>query len=99
MSYTRILATNFRRGRWCATGQCIAVQCQRVRTQKPISRLAECPPDHDDFRSNRAKIMNVIDSSSLEHDVIQKSPRTFRHDALEISTIARFACAKRKAAT
>src|SRR6185503_2348555 len=38
--------------------------------------------DHDDFGSNRSKIMNVIDSNSLEHDVVRKPLRTFRHHAL-----------------
>jgi hypothetical protein len=38
--------------------------------------------DHDDFGSNRSKIMNVIDSHSLEHDVVRKPLRTFRHHAL-----------------
>jgi hypothetical protein len=38
--------------------------------------------DHDDFGSNRSKIMNVIDSDSLEHDVVRKPLRTFRHHAL-----------------
>src|SRR5688572_29481458 len=29
-------------------------------------------PDHDGFRSKRPKITNVIDSHSLEHDVVRK---------------------------
>jgi hypothetical protein len=39
--------------------------------------------DHDDFGSNRSKIINAIDSNSLEHDVLRKPLRTFRHHALE----------------
>jgi hypothetical protein len=38
--------------------------------------------DQDDFGSNRSKIMDVIDSNSLEHDVLRKPLRTFRHRAL-----------------
>ena len=38
--------------------------------------------DHDDFGSSRSKIINVIDSHSLEHDVVRKPLRTFRHHAL-----------------
>ena len=39
--------------------------------------------DHDDFGLNQPKIMNVIDSNKLEHDVVRKPLRTFRHHALE----------------
>ncbi len=42
--------------------------------------VAICALDHDDFGSGRSKIMNVIDSNSIEHDVIRKP--TFRHHAL-----------------
>jgi hypothetical protein len=38
--------------------------------------------DHDDFGSERSKIINVIDSGKLEHDVVRKPLRTFRHHAL-----------------
>ena len=38
--------------------------------------------DHDDFGSNRSKIINVIDSNKLEHDVVRKPLLTFRHHAL-----------------
>ena len=41
--------------------------------------------DHDDFGSNRSKIINVIDSNKLEHDVIRKPLRTFRHHALGLN--------------
>ena len=41
--------------------------------------------DHDDFGSNRSKIMNVIDSNTLEHDVARKPLHTFRHHALAIA--------------
>jgi threonine/homoserine/homoserine lactone efflux protein len=37
--------------------------------------------DHDDFGSKRSKIINVIDSDILEHDVVRKPLRTFRHHA------------------
>ena len=37
--------------------------------------------DHDDFGSTRSKIVNVIDSNTLEHDVDRKPLRTFRHHA------------------
>ncbi len=40
------------------------------------------PLDHDAFGSSRSKIMNVIDSNILEHDVIRKPVPTFRHHAL-----------------
>ena len=43
--------------------------------------------DHDDFGLNRPKIMNVIDSNKLEHDVVRKPLRTFRHHALGAVTI------------
>ncbi|ARP97751.1 hypothetical protein CAK95_00650 [Pseudorhodoplanes sinuspersici] len=39
--------------------------------------------DHDDFGSIRSKVINVIDSNTLEHDVVRKPLRTFRHHALE----------------
>jgi tetratricopeptide (TPR) repeat protein len=44
--------------------------------------------DHDDFGSNRSKIMNVIDSNKLEHDVVRKPLRTFRHHALGAIVLA-----------
>jgi hypothetical protein len=34
--------------------------------------LSPLPLDHDDFGSNRSKIMNVIDSKSLERDAGEK---------------------------
>ena len=37
--------------------------------------------DHDDFGSNRSKIINVIDSKGLERDAGGKSLRTFPHPA------------------
>ncbi len=42
----------------------------------------EGPLDHDDFGSNRSKIMNVIDSNNLERDAGGKPLRTFPHPAL-----------------
>jgi hypothetical protein len=36
---------------------------------------------HDDFASIRSKIVNVIDSLKLEHDVVRQPPRAFRHHA------------------
>jgi hypothetical protein len=38
--------------------------------------------DHDDFGSNRSKIMNVIDSNILERDAGGKPLHTFPHPAL-----------------
>jgi hypothetical protein len=38
--------------------------------------------DHDDFGSNRSKIMNVIDSKKLERDFSGKPVSTFPHPAL-----------------
>ena len=38
--------------------------------------------DHDDFGSNRSKIMNVIDSKYLERDLSEKPVSTFSHPAL-----------------
>jgi hypothetical protein len=39
--------------------------------------------DHDDFGLNQSKIMNVIDSKSLERDAGGKPVSTFPHPALE----------------
>ncbi len=45
--------------------------------------IGERPPlDHDDFGSIRYKIINVINSNSLEHDVVRKPLHIFRHHAL-----------------
>jgi hypothetical protein len=41
------------------------------------------PLDHDDFGLNQSKIMNVIDSKSLERDAGGKPVSTFPHPALE----------------
>jgi membrane-associated phospholipid phosphatase len=38
--------------------------------------------DHDDFGSNRSKIMNMIDSNNLERDFSEKPASTFSHPAL-----------------
>src|SRR3954453_17147671 len=48
----------------------------------PIRPSGFRPQDHDDFGSDRPKIMNVIDSNSLKHDVVRKPLHTFRHHAL-----------------
>jgi hypothetical protein len=45
--------------------------------------LAQRSLDHDDFGSNRSKIMNVIDSNILERDAGGKPLHTFPHPALE----------------
>ncbi|MDR3407088.1 MAG: hypothetical protein P4L68_01155, partial [Methylovirgula sp.] len=39
--------------------------------------------DHDDFGSNRSKIMNVIDSKNSKRDFSEKPESTFSHSALE----------------
>ncbi|WP_347263497.1 hypothetical protein [Nitrobacter sp.] len=39
--------------------------------------------DHDDFGSDRSKIMNVIDFNILERDAGGKPLHTFPHPALE----------------
>ena len=44
--------------------------------------------DHDDFGSRRSKIINVIDSHTLEHDVARKPLHTFGHRALVIAALA-----------
>ena len=46
--------------------------------------------DHDDFGSIRSKIMNVIGFKTLEHDVVRKPLRTFRHHALGQGVFDRF---------
>jgi hypothetical protein len=38
-------------------------------------------PDHDDFGSNRSKVMNVIDSDILERDAGGKPLHAFPHPA------------------
>jgi hypothetical protein len=43
---------------------------------------AACPLDHDDFGLIQSKIMNVIDSKSLERDAGGKPVSTFPHPAL-----------------
>jgi hypothetical protein len=40
--------------------------------------------DHDDFGSNRSKIINVIDSNILERDAGGKPLHTFPHPALVV---------------
>jgi hypothetical protein len=59
---------------------------QRIeRRQKPApdnGPQLEFALDRDDFGPNRSKIINAIDSHSLEHDVLRKPLRTFRHHAL-----------------
>jgi hypothetical protein len=40
------------------------------------------PIDHDDFGLNQSKIMNVIDSKSLERDAGGKPVSTFPHPVL-----------------
>ncbi len=46
-------------------------------------------PDHDDFGSHRSKIINVIDSHSLERDLREKPVSTFSHPALALPTCGR----------
>ncbi|MDQ6867606.1 MAG: hypothetical protein M3178_04090 [Pseudomonadota bacterium] len=46
----------------------------------PLARSAAL--DHDDFGLNQSKIMNVIDSKSLERDAGGKPVSTFPHPAL-----------------
>ncbi len=43
--------------------------------------VRDMPQDHADFGSDRSKIRNVIDSNTLEHDVVRKPLHTFRHHA------------------
>jgi hypothetical protein len=45
--------------------------------------LYENALDHDDFGLVQSKIMNVIDSKSLERDASGKPVSTFPHPALE----------------
>jgi hypothetical protein len=61
------------------TGQIIAVVSQ---TWSDQGQPVEAPLDHDDFGSNRSKIMNVIDSNILERDAGGKPLHTFPHPAL-----------------
>jgi protein ImuB len=42
---------------------------------------ARFAPDHDEFGLDQPKLINVIDSKKLEHDVARKPLRTFRHHA------------------
>jgi hypothetical protein len=44
------------------------------------------PLDHDEFGSNRSKLMNVIDFKVLERDAGGKPASTFPHPALVVST-------------
>jgi hypothetical protein len=52
--------------------------------EKRCGRVETLPRhlDHDDFGSNRSKIMNVIDSNILERDAGGKPLHTFPHPAL-----------------
>jgi DNA-binding transcriptional LysR family regulator len=52
-----------------------------IQSDEVLISRAQSPPDHDDFGSNRSKIMNVIGSPKSEHDVARKPPRAFRHHA------------------
>jgi uncharacterized PurR-regulated membrane protein YhhQ (DUF165 family) len=45
--------------------------------------------DRDDFGSIRSKITKLIDFNKLEHDVIRKPLRTFRHHALGGASVNR----------
>jgi coniferyl-aldehyde dehydrogenase len=51
-----------------------------VTTSEPASGRI----DHDDFGRNPSKIMNVIDSNSLERDAGEKPASPFSHPALEL---------------
>ena len=57
-------------------------------TLKPIRRDQTGGLDHDDFGSNRSKIMNVINSNILERDAGGKPLHTFPHPALAAPTPA-----------
>jgi threonylcarbamoyladenosine tRNA methylthiotransferase MtaB len=49
------------------------------------------PQDHDDFGLNQSKIMNVIDSKSLELDAGGKPVSAFPHPALDVEVLT-FGC-------
>jgi malate synthase len=60
-------------------------QRQRELQPRVTSHLAEIltlPIDHDDFGRNQSKIMNEIDSNTLERDAGEKPASTFSHPAL-----------------
>jgi hypothetical protein len=50
--------------------------------EMPFRESGSAPLDHDDFGLNPSKIMNVIDSKSLERDAGGKPVSTFPHTAL-----------------
>ena len=54
------------------------------------------PLDHDDFGSNRSKIMNVIDSNNLERDAGGKAPTLF---LIPLSKLLRATICSRSAAS
>jgi hypothetical protein len=60
-------------------GGWIALLLARALAKRGTSRA---PLDHDDFGSNRSKIMNVIDSNILERDAGGKPLHTFPHPTL-----------------
>jgi uncharacterized SAM-binding protein YcdF (DUF218 family) len=51
---------------------------------RPLEDRFPPPLDHDDFATNRSKIMNVIDSNSLERDAGGKVLNTFPHPAPDL---------------
>jgi putrescine transport system ATP-binding protein len=54
-----------------------------VRPERIVLAPADLPgPDHYDFGSNRSKVMNMIDSKSVERDAGGKPVSTFPHPAL-----------------
>jgi hypothetical protein len=59
------------------TGNALPHDRDRLDRRSDHSRL-----DHDDFGSNRSKIMNVTDSNILERDAGGKPLHTFPHPAL-----------------
>ena len=52
------------------------------RQSRRLRSLRGAPLDRDDFGSNRSKVMNAIDSKSLERDAGEKSAYTFSRPAL-----------------
>jgi len=52
-------------------------------------KITASPQDHDEFGSNRSKLINVIDANILARDSREKPVTTFSHPALGDITILR----------
>ena len=70
-----------------ATGNSRAAEAARLMRAAAPEKPADPPLDHDEFGSNRPKLMNVIDSLGLARDSREKPVSTFSHPALALPVL------------